>query len=391
MLKNALKRPIVMCLFSCLVLFGIVACSAGNTGGVGSTPTATTTPTTKPTIQLTSIRMLNENNGWAFTRQSILLTTDGGLHWRDVSPANLSGIVGNQGVRAGAFFNASMAWVSLNTKDSTIQILRTSDSGQHWDTTTLQGNGFPDRVHFVNAQDGWIEIDRGGAAGSEAVDIYQTTNGGQTWNKVSDTGPTPGSLPFNGHKTGISFKDTTTGWATGDIARPDFVWLYVTHDGGKTWQHQDLALPPGIANPTMTTTTPPVFFGNIGFLPVLIAANTGRLEVLYVTHDGGTTWKSTTPLHIAPGSIFSLTSSVYVFDVNQSWTWPDQWNTSYSTGDGGQHWTTYTSSIQNGVSGMSFISRTTGWAIGNSPTNEPLLFKTTDGGQTWSKVDYSIE
>ena len=85
-------------------------------------------------------------------------------------------------------------------------------------------------------------------------------------------------------------------------------------------------------------------------LPVLIAANTGRLEVLYVTHDGGTTWKSTTPLHIAQGSIFSLTNSVYVFDANQSWTWPDQWNIIYSSGDGGQHWATYTSSIQNGRS-----------------------------------------
>ena len=47
MLKNALKRPMVLCLFTCLVLFGIVACSAGNTGGASSTPT-TSRVTTVP-------------------------------------------------------------------------------------------------------------------------------------------------------------------------------------------------------------------------------------------------------------------------------------------------------------------------------------------------------
>src|SRR5579863_4932293 len=45
MLKNALKRPIVLCLFTCMVMFGIVACSAGGTGGAGPTPTATITKT----------------------------------------------------------------------------------------------------------------------------------------------------------------------------------------------------------------------------------------------------------------------------------------------------------------------------------------------------------
>ena len=51
MVKNAFKRPIVLCLFTCLVLFGMVACSAGSTGGSGPTPTkshATAVPTTQP-------------------------------------------------------------------------------------------------------------------------------------------------------------------------------------------------------------------------------------------------------------------------------------------------------------------------------------------------------
>ncbi len=331
--------------------------------------------------------MLDENNGWALTRQSILFTTDGGLHWKDVSPANLSTTLGNQGggLRDGAFFNASTAWVSLAAKDNTIQILRTVDGGQHWDTVTLPGNGEPDRAHFINAQNGWIEIDRGAAAGSEEVDIYQTTDGGQTWNMVSGTGHTgnsaAGSLPFGGDKTGISFKDTATGWATGTEPRTDFFWLYVTHDGGKTWQHQDLPLLPGISNAGITT-TPPVFFGNTGILPATVSTNNGQLEVLYVTHDGGATWESTTPLQ-------ANVSNVYVVDVNHAWA--NKGNTFYSTSDGGQHWTSSTSSIQNGVSSMNFISNTTGWAIGNSDTNEPLLFKTTDGGQTWSKIDYTIE
>jgi len=39
-------------------------------------------------VPLKGIRMLDTSNGWALSAQSVLKTTDGGVHWQDMTPAN---------------------------------------------------------------------------------------------------------------------------------------------------------------------------------------------------------------------------------------------------------------------------------------------------------------
>src|SRR2546421_12561390 len=59
--------------------------------GAGITPGATTTgaaPGTTGTASFIGIRMLDKSNGWALTTSSILRTSDGGVHWRNVTPTN---------------------------------------------------------------------------------------------------------------------------------------------------------------------------------------------------------------------------------------------------------------------------------------------------------------
>jgi PBP1b-binding outer membrane lipoprotein LpoB len=60
---------------------------ASGTSTPSITPSANITSST-PTLPLIGIRMLDTRNGWALTASSILKTSDGGLHWKDVTPAN---------------------------------------------------------------------------------------------------------------------------------------------------------------------------------------------------------------------------------------------------------------------------------------------------------------
>jgi len=63
----------------------------------------------------------------------------------------------------------------------------------------------------------------------------------------------------------------------------------------------------------------------------------------------------------------------------------------YSTSDGGQHWTKlYPGANFKQVADLSFVSSTTGWAIGGQSNTSSFLLKTTDGGKTWTPILFSI-
>jgi photosystem II stability/assembly factor-like uncharacterized protein len=160
----------------------------------------------------------------------------------------------------------------------------------------------------------------------------------------------------------------------------------MTSDGGKTWHQQTLPLPK-VSSDTETisdfSTTPPVFFGNDGILPTIFF-KTQNYMVLYLTHDGGKTWTPTTPTPIGT----NLTSNVYVADRLHAWF---SNNISfYATSDGGQNWAKV-GQIPSAIGEMSFVDASNGWAIGTPENSSPLLLHTTNSGKTWQAITYSIQ
>ncbi len=340
---------------------------------------------------LSSIHMLNVQTGWAVTAKGhIIRTTDAGVHWKNVTP-RYPVTAGQQKVVAD-FFTFSIAWVAVSQTDAdgttTVFVFRTTDGGQTWQDTTIQQTSPIYQITFVDFQHGWMLSKQVDLASAEVVAILRTTDGGKTWTVVSsalpastDT-PPPGQLPFGGDKAGLGFLDTRTGWITGSFPVGGYVFLYVTHDGGATWNRQTFLFSPDKAS-TQISTRPPTFFtATEGILPVSFVTETASSLDFYVTHDGGATWQSTTP----------LAASATIADfIDMDHGWASDGTLLYVTSDGGQQWAKLApgGGFQH-VTRLDFVSSSIGWAIGATGSHVPSLLKTVDGGKTWTVIPYTI-
>ena len=371
-------------LVSSLIL--LVSCgSQSNTGSSGDT----STPTSKA---LQTIHMINATTGWATTQNTVLRTIDRGVHWKVVAPP------GNPLIASmdATFLTGSTAWIGISqANSSTILVFRTEDGGQTWQQSSAHTTiSTQIQMSAIDSQHGWILNHIGGGPQAEIVEIFRTSDGGKNWARVtqvypaSTDGPPPGRLPYGGSKSGLSFVNATTGWVTGSVPVNNLTWVYVTRDGGSSWQQQALPPAPHLAAAQLSFLTATFFTARDGILPVNFVGDKGSGFGVYVTHDGGNTWKGVTAVQ-PPSSM----AAIDFIDMNHGWVVDKDGGNLYATKDGGQHWTKlafrFTSSSAPSLKLLDFVTSKIGWAIGATP-DTTVLFKTVDGGHTWSPVPYTI-
>jgi len=408
---------LLVCSLTAVILAGCSAWQQGTTPIGTPTPTVQATGTTPARAAVAEhvgsigyIHMIDAATGWALAGQAVLRTTDGGTHWQDVTPSRYPAQLARTEHIAGqvivpqataTFLTSSTGWVAVGLLDAPdITVFRTFNAGQTWQESTIHYTSHVYSIKgvvdftFINTRDGWIMAGLGFAAGSEGIVIFHTTDGGATWTIASSTNPqgdsAPGALPFGGDKTGLSFLNASTGWITG--AEPNNIpWLYVSHDGGRTWQHQSLQPPPHQSWVFPYLARPTFFNATDGVLPVYTIIDCksscpphhGELygSYIYVTRDGGITWHSTTLLAGYAGDADFV-------DLNHGWV-PSYFL--YMTSDAGQHWTKITSAGHFFTFHVDFVSNEIGWAIASyTATGNTFLLKTEDGGHTWTKVSYTV-
>jgi photosystem II stability/assembly factor-like uncharacterized protein len=366
------------------------------------------------------IQMVDMQSGWARTRDDYVLlrTSDGGTSWRDFTPVNSSGDK-IRVVRIAAL-PSNIAWVvaggmqkapgSISTSSIT-NIFHTVDGGRTWKSVAIPSPGDMS-ISFINPREGWILAVTGAWAGSEAVDIYHSTDGGGTWDKVaSDEGPGPhgprpnssSGISFGGDKDAITFLNSATGWITlGSGGMDRLLYLYVTHDSGHTWRLQSLPVPRELTphwQPSLPWPAKLKFFtARDGILSTFwglltdSGQQTGTVIVFYATHDGGTTWTYTAPVHV------NMSDFAYQAVADMDHAWVLNGSVLRTTSDGGGRWTAMASNpLLADVMQLDFISSQVGWAVrqtnrfvaGGGPTF-PYLLKTLNGGRTWTPVPYAI-
>ena len=344
-------------------------------------PTSTPVPLNAPVVTspgLAKIAMLDEKNGWGISDTAILRTTDGGATWYDLTPKN-AGKLGY--FVASSFLDTQHAWILVPDQTDMLKgtLLRSSDGGVTWSNVSVPFGGGD--LHLLDDKHGWMLASLGAGAGSMGVAVYQTGDGGTTWNQTYTNDPNQqgagSTLPLGGLKDGLTPIDMQTAWVGGVIYTSCQAYLYQTTDGGGTWQQVSVPVPAGYEQ-AQCDTHPPLFpTPSTAYLPMSIASQNGVVMAIYVSHDSGKTWTRSQTL-IPQGGQVDFVSAKDGFVWNGT--------SFYVTHDGAQTWTTVNPDVAfaESFSGMDFVSPTVGFVITSDASGAHALYKTTDGGATWN-------
>lgn len=327
-----------------------------------------------------NIEMLNETDGWGVTEEEIVRTNDGGVTWFNVTPANLA----DAGYLVFTdFFDATHAWVQfpdMNKYPNGGKLYRTTDGGITWESFTTPFSG--GSLHFIDPTNGWMMADLGVGAGSMAVSVFQTSDGGKTWQRVYTNDPNLAgagdTLPLGGIKNLILPLNDDTAWVGGVVYAPGETYLFRTDDAGKTWFNIKLVLPEDIAQSELSIQELIFLSPTEGLLALRVSSETSQV-VVYSTSDGGNTWTQLPVEFNGYGILETPSASEMIFYT------ADQF---YVTKDAGKTIQQISPEIKFGdsVIDMSFANSQTGWVITAGASNEMTLYKTTDGGATWTPL-----
>lgn len=290
-----------------------------------------------------TVNLIDENIIILSSSRNIVKSYDGGNTWESNS-------IPDAYVNKTYFTSELVGHAACNNGT----MLKTIDGGLNW-YETQSSNSFPSdffTVYFLNENIGF--------SSREHDEIYKTIDGGETWLELSGTS----SAIYDFH-----FLDENTGFITGEHGA-----TFKTEDGGITWSN--IFFQDGyIANTSMYG----IYFedSNIGYA-------TGARGRIIKTTDGGLTWEEHSLFYNDINQIKIFESGVGYAQVGRDY---------YKTNDHGDNWTyVSTANHYSYCSGFYFVDENTGYSIGGGTLSiSGDVFKTTNGGITWNKLEITVD
>ncbi|MGE0078058.1 MAG: C10 family peptidase [Bacteroidales bacterium] len=233
-----------------------------------------------------NISAVDNNTAWAIAYdgsgnniavKEFTKTIDGGKTWSSGS-VNANGSNGLQVAMISAISNTT-AWIVLYGSSGGGMIVKTSDGGANWtqqSTATFEASagGFPNVVYFWDENNGFCM----GDPTNGYFEIYTTTNGGDTWNRIAKS-----NIPSNlNGETGIVGYYAIYG---------DIVWF--STNSGRIFKSTDKGYTWTVYPTPLTSEGFELSFKdeNIG----IIQSRSNNTTRSYKTTDGGQTWTQLTP------------------------------------------------------------------------------------------------
>jgi photosystem II stability/assembly factor-like uncharacterized protein len=258
-----------------------------------------------------------------------------------------------------------------------------------------------DAIYFENENHGFVR-----ACCAKQNRVFETFNGGRSWRRTD--------APVRGLRRGRAYSDETRGWSVVEDAWPHSS-LYQTTDGGKTWNRVLDAKENGnfYFDAIQATSASHVWALGLESYHTIDGKNWSKLSVGYMsidfldsdhgwvlggkvwrTTDGGKTWQdftiSESLLPVKPDYVFT---DIYFIDSGRGWivagmneeNQPSgkEHGIILTTADGGENWTLLAHIEDHYLWSVFFLNENVGWVAGLNGT----FLKTEDGGKTWFAPD----
>ncbi|MBC8485133.1 MAG: hypothetical protein H8D45_03725, partial [Bacteroidetes bacterium] len=241
--------------------------------------------------RLYNIEVTNSNTAYVSGDSGLILkTTNDGNTWTALSTPF---VINGGYIWYMSFIDANTGWISTNVTSSNPRLYKTTNGGQSWNT--LQNSGY--LIKFLNDTIGFV-VDRNG--------LFKTTNGGTNWT-LSNNDSLISSLYFI---------DQNTGWCFS--RRSDYYYYSIkangwkTTNGGSTWN-------------TLFTNDSTVRLFNVMFFNSLTGYANNYISPTFFgkTTDGGVNWFNPFNLRYYLGDINFLNLNTgwaysYVFNAGDS-------------------------------------------------------------------------
>ncbi len=338
------------------------------------------------------IGLLSDREGWKVSGNNLSATRDAGRSWQDITPPS------SQASCCAVFFVDRMhGWAggAWSASSRTLKIYRTPDGGATWRKVGEAGptSSSPccPTLDFVDQQNGWLiyqDSSRDGTARTAGW-LQRTTDGGATWNSLSQLPAVPDQRPFVDY-IALHFVSASTGWFVGtDDGGTQH--LYVTWNGGRSWSIQ--ALPTPVSGVALHPSVPSVIDSTTAVVPITL--DDGRVFV-DVSKDGGRTWRMDPTM----STVFPREGNPLAQPGVEAPSFAGHGVVALAVGGDlevnlGNQWTTIRpAGLRGTIYYVEFASPQVGWVLTSHRCDEAAcqaqkqyeLLKTTDGGRTWTDV-----
>ena len=144
--------------------------------------------------------------------------------------------LGNQVLGKIQFVSASEGWISVGNG----KLLHTVNSGNNWTVVSpepidslFSWSDPAQSMSFINPSTGWIVRTKGNFNQWNGAVAYKTTNGGNSWTYITNTGLT------SGHNCkAVFFINANTGWIGTKADGTQTSYILYTNNGGADWTWQ---------------------------------------------------------------------------------------------------------------------------------------------------------
>lgn len=305
---------------------------------------------------LSDVRFWDENNGFVIGGSSLLTTNNGGVSWETYKLPHYQGFYYNP-LNDVELIDSNKAFVF----GADGIILFTENNGIDWERRI----GITGLENFTGVD--FIDSDKGYLVGiddylvNDTAFLYKTTDGGNSWLKVTSN---ISSIDYGDFRPkDILFLDENIGYVWGGNT------FYKTTDGGETWEYQN--------NPSNS------YIKKLQF----IDSQTGYLSggsSIYKTVDGGNSWTQTSYYVEWTTGAFTIKNN-YLYYSSYVVNGIKKVNINSDTEESANI-------NQDGfLTDIYFINDNVGFAVGKKEQGAPnmgrFIFKTTDGGASWTQLD----